>query len=160
MRIVYWLLTVLALALVVIGFGFFAAPENANVSTEDLIAWYLQAVIIGAIIGGVSGASIGALVPRVVAMKRGETPASFSGRVVSWGLGGGVLAVTLTVLVTMQLAYSQSTWQLSPSERMTLVSGNGRYFGVLGAAWFTASVVFAAMISGRSWNGRGALTGR
>lgn len=160
MRILYWLLTALTLALVVVGFGFFGAPENANVSTEDLVAWYYQAAVVGVIVGGLSGLGFGTLVPRSVVQRRGESPSRFGRRVVFWGMGGAVVGVVLTMLVTLQLAYGRADWQLAPSERLSLVAGSGRYFGVLGAAWMFASIAYAILVSSRSWNGRSALTGR
>jgi len=135
-------------------------PENSNVSADELRQWYYQGSIIGAVLGGLVGVGFGAFVPRIVVSRRGEASGQFHGRVIGWGIGGMVAGVVLTVLVTLQLAYGKADWQLSPSERLSLVAGSGRYSAVLASACLVASIVFSVMVSSRAWNGRGAITGR
>lgn len=160
MRPVYWLLALLALVLAVISFGFFASPESQQVAAESLDQWYLQATLFAALLGGLAGLGGGLLVPRAVHSRPGEPTAVLHRRVVTWGLLSGAAALLLTLLVTLGLAYNKADWQLTPSGRVGLVAGGGKYLGVLGAAWLAAAVVFAGLVSARAWEGRAAVTGR
>lgn len=159
MRPVYWLLALVALALAVVSFAFFSSPESQEVAAESLDQWYLQATLFAALVGGLAGLGGGLLAPRLVHSRPGEPTASLHRRVVTWGLLAGAAALALTLLLTLALAYNKADWPLTPSGRVGLVAGGGRYLGVLGAAWLLAAVVFAGLVSARPWEGRAALTG-
>jgi hypothetical protein len=68
--------------------------------------------------------------------------------------------VALTLVVTLQLAYGNANWQVSPGERLALVAGSGKYTAVVAAAWLLASVVYSLLVTVRAWNGRSALLRR
>lgn len=160
MKLVYWMLAAVALALVVVSFGFFASPESQEVAAESLDQWYVQATLFGAVLGGLAGLGGGMLAPRAIHSRPGDPIAAVHGRVATMGLVACAVGVLLTLLVTLMLAHGKADWQLAPSARMSLVAGGGRYLGVLGAAWLTAAVVYAGLVSTRAWEGRGALAGR
>lgn len=157
MRIAYYGLALVALLLLVSGFGFFTSPASLVIDGNALDQWYVQSTVVAAIIGALAGVGFGWLVPRLLRTGRGEAAEGLHRRVVLFGILAIVAGVVVTVLVTLGTAYARSDWQLSPSERLGLVAGAGRYFSVLGAAWLAAAIAYVVLVRTRAWNGRGAL---
>lgn len=157
MRIVYWLLALVSMGLLIAGLAFFTSPDSANVAKEDLDQWYVMVTIISSVLGGLTALGVGLLVPKKVKSRAGEAASAVHTRVILWGFGAGVLGTVLSILVTVQLAYGRADWQLSPSERVSLVVGSGRFVLVAGAAWLTSAIVYTALVSTPLWTGRKAI---
>jgi hypothetical protein len=156
MKIVYYGLALVALLLLLSGFGFFSSPASSVIDGNALDQWYVQSTVVGAIIGALAGVGFGWLAPRLLHAGRGEAAEGLHRRVVLFGILAIVVGLVIAATVTLGTAYTRSDWQLSPSERLGLVVGAGRFFSVIGAAWLTAAIAYIVLVRTRAWNGRGA----
>jgi hypothetical protein len=154
MKVLYWCLAGLAALLLVLGFTTFSSPDSQSVAVEVLDKWYLQEAIMGFVIGGLVGLPAALLAERFVQPRPHEAASTFNSRVVIYGLIVLAIAVLLAVVISTTLASYQTDWQLSGRERVVLVIGSGRFYGIPAAALLGSAIVFAAVIRARNWGGR------
>ena len=157
MKALYWVLLVVALVLLLLGFVYFVSPNTEAVEQTLLDQYFVQSIIWALVVGAVLGAACGLFAERAVRVRPREDPASFHGRVALFGIVGALVALVLAGALAAFLASAQSAWQISEGERVRLVVGSGRFLAVPAAALLGSLAVYALVTRTRTWNGRRAI---
>lgn len=159
MRIVFWVVTFIGLALALFGQFVFSVPMIPDVIGSVLDDWYLDRTIRAVLLGLAAGLVGGWLVRRRLLYTPGESGRTYLDRVAGRGLLTQLVAVLL-LLAYVWWAASRATFiPLNPWDRFLEVLLAGKALGVLGAVIFSAGIGFAVMTRSLRWGGRFALLG-
>ena len=159
MRIVFWILMAMGLALAVAYF-FFPEPVSTEVTRQMLAERYDTLMIWAAILGVVAGWIAGWLATRQIHHRPHEHARDFLGRVAAWGFWSEIFAVLLVFVVSLILIASGALGPLAPAEKLGLIIPSGKFLSVLGVGVVTDALLFLVIISTVLWGGKYALTRR
>lgn len=159
MKIAYWVVFVLMLVMMGLGLWYFQIPQSSDVDVTVLEQWYKQHAAWNAVIGALVGAALGVLANRIVRPRPRESVAAMYARVGVLGLATALGAAIIGGAISAIMAYNQTSWQLSGSQRVALAAsdGLGRFLAVPSAAFLAAALMFATLTRARTWPGKHSL---
>ena len=157
MRKTFWFTAGIGLLVALLGMFVFSVPIIPDVLGERMEEWYMDQVVMVAIVGLAAGAGSGVLAQRRLRHQPHEVAATFLSRVASWGFWTMGAMVLLAAVLFFARAASASFVPFTAFNRFLQLAASGKFFGVLGAAAATTAFTYAAVTRGANWGGRYAL---